>query len=357
MISTNILIVGQTGVGKSSLLNYLFGAPLQETGVGKPITERGIYPHRYRLSEQFEAVIYDTWGLEADRAEEWEQLITKEVSVHNGERIADWFHTVFFCFSAARARIEEFELRIAKQLAQSGCNLLYIITNAGNPGITPTVDAMRQLLLEHGVEQKRIIPVSSVEKKSFSGKIEPFGKEQLLNGIRDGLWKTICDKLPGTLIAASDSRLIAVRTQLMQQADKTFHLWNYTGSKLHEKFSAECEAKMAACCDQIEAAWSGILSEAVEYYRQLMAAYGIKISVKLPQLAPGAIRLQRTTGERLSMVLQPVMFAALTPVGGVIAMAVGYKKHQKEIKEKLSAYFEDAAALMRQNALQCELLR
>lgn len=114
---------------------------------------------------------------------------------------------------------------------------------------------------------------------------------------------------------------------------------------------------MAACCDQIEAAWSGILSEAVEYYRQLMAAYGIKISVKLPQLAPGAIRLQRTTGERLSMVLQPVMFAALTPVGGVIAMAVGYKKHQKEIKEKLSAYFEDAAALMRQNALQCELLR
>ena len=40
---TNVLLIGQSGVGKSSLLNYLFGKKIQETGVGKPVTGKGVY--------------------------------------------------------------------------------------------------------------------------------------------------------------------------------------------------------------------------------------------------------------------------------------------------------------------------
>ena len=35
-IKTNILIAGKSGVGKSSLLNYIFGEEVAETGAGKP---------------------------------------------------------------------------------------------------------------------------------------------------------------------------------------------------------------------------------------------------------------------------------------------------------------------------------
>ena len=40
-IKTNILIAGKSGVGKSSLLNYIFGEEVAETGAGKPVTAEG----------------------------------------------------------------------------------------------------------------------------------------------------------------------------------------------------------------------------------------------------------------------------------------------------------------------------
>ena len=41
-IKTNILIAGKSGVGKSSLLNYIFGEEVSPTGAGKPVTATGV---------------------------------------------------------------------------------------------------------------------------------------------------------------------------------------------------------------------------------------------------------------------------------------------------------------------------
>ena len=35
----NIVIIGKTGVGKSTLINTIFGQKLAETGIGKPVTQ------------------------------------------------------------------------------------------------------------------------------------------------------------------------------------------------------------------------------------------------------------------------------------------------------------------------------
>ena len=91
--STNVLIIGKSGVGKSSLLNYMFGKELQKVGVGAPVTKMEVKEFVYKYDDHFEMHIYDTWGLEpsAEKAEEWKNTIFKEIERHDAKNISDWF--------------------------------------------------------------------------------------------------------------------------------------------------------------------------------------------------------------------------------------------------------------------------
>lgn len=70
----NLLILGQTGVGKSSLLNALVGKYIEKVGDGKPITKESIFPQKPIQSGK-KVVIYDSWGLEVGKDEKWEEII------------------------------------------------------------------------------------------------------------------------------------------------------------------------------------------------------------------------------------------------------------------------------------------
>ncbi|WP_100403604.1 GTPase [Bacillus sp. FJAT-42315] len=63
----NVAIIGQSGVGKSSLINYIFGEEVRDAGVGKPVTEQGFHEQEIVL-DGIPITMYDSWGLEADNA-------------------------------------------------------------------------------------------------------------------------------------------------------------------------------------------------------------------------------------------------------------------------------------------------
>ncbi|GAA7925723.1 GTP-binding protein [Helicobacter pylori] len=58
----NILLIGATGVGKSSLINGLFGQEVAKAGVGKPITQ---HLEKY-VDEEKGLILWDAKGIEED---------------------------------------------------------------------------------------------------------------------------------------------------------------------------------------------------------------------------------------------------------------------------------------------------
>lgn len=144
-LTLNLLILGQTGTGKSSLVNALVGDDVEKTSIGKPETpkerkneageiERGIYPHSHEIDGK-KVVIYDSWGLEVDKATEWEDIIEEELKKRSEDKdIKDWFHSVTYCIQAGGYKIQDFDIKMIKLFMDKKYNVIVALTKADQIG-------------------------------------------------------------------------------------------------------------------------------------------------------------------------------------------------------------------------------
>ena len=288
-LSTNILIIGKSGTGKSSLLNYMFGEALRSTGSGAPKTEKGVFPEEYMHGDNFLMRIYDTWGLEAGKDKEWQKLIYDEVETHEKKNIREWFSTVILCLSANAERLEPYEVRVInKLLSEWKTQVTVVITHCKEP-TDPRAWALKKEILSSVKKHRNqmnsddIIFVNSVSKKLLGqkNKTATFGREEIFSSIIRNLWLAFRIKVPFKVRQTVGAGFLAKKEEFQKGIlGKSF---------LFRKVSA-MEDIENHINDEYETFIMGMLSkvnrqfaEAAEYYYALSKTYakiGLEIDVE-----------------------------------------------------------------------------
>ena len=279
-IKTNVLIIGKSGVGKISLLNYIFGKELEKTGAGKPISE-GINTHDYEYDDEFVISISDTEGLEPGKAEQWKNLIKNEVKSHDEKEICEWFNTIIYCFSANSGKVEDFEINIIKELLQEKNQVTVVITNCDNENDSSdagkskrkTIKAMIDRITEKiGIAAADVIPVCSVKKTLLNGKeVAPTGKEKIITLIIENLWKTFREKIPFKLYQYENNEYDGYATRISSEIKETSFLFH------KEKKVTDVGNRVSDLLkyydESVRNSVDSLIQESSEYYHRLSKKY------------------------------------------------------------------------------------
>ena len=130
----NLGLFGITGVGKSTLLNAVFGANVARTGIGDPVTQESTL---YR-SDLGSLGIFDTKGLElgSDMADILRDFLDF-IDQNRLGSIDDQIHVIWYCIRAGDRRIQPAEESFIRRVASIGIPVLLVMTQTP---LTPTGD-------------------------------------------------------------------------------------------------------------------------------------------------------------------------------------------------------------------------
>lgn len=156
----NIVVAGRTGVGKSTLVNAIFGTEFAHTAMGRPVTRHAVWYER----DNHPLRILDTKGLETAAYDEtWAALKAEVEAGRSNPSPTKHIHMGWVCVQEPGLRFEEAEQRLVELLKSMGIPVIVVLTKHGMfPEFAGEVARLAPMA-------DAVIPVRALPMRGFEG--------------------------------------------------------------------------------------------------------------------------------------------------------------------------------------------
>ncbi|MCC6460647.1 MAG: GTPase domain-containing protein [Saprospiraceae bacterium] len=334
----NIAVVGKAGVGKSALVNYLFNEDVVKTGIGKPITSRGFHQIPFEING-IPAMLFDSWGLEVGRADEWLLDLSNELKERDVDKPASsWFHTVLYCIAASGSRIEEFEIKIIKQFLKNKYNVVIVLTKS-DLAQEEDIEELKSSIQEYIAKDISFCEVSSVEKKLKSGTTDKFGSTELIKEINKGFWNSITMRLPERCVNIIFRIIDAWESQEIDFVNK--YTDNFNAESIHSDVEARSQQLIASLESEVCFRIISLeVEKTIELYETFSKMLDYHQLVKDKKFKFSMYTFNKMEG---GYPLETLLISALF-LGIPLLFDMPKKEYQKKLKQLISAFATNTKA-------------
>ena len=159
--AVNILVAGQTGVGKSTLVNSVFGEAFAATAAGSPVTQHA----EWFVSDTVPLRILDTRGLEAKDYSVTLNALRAEIDNSRAQHDEkNQLHMAWVCISTPSSRVQECEIDVLRLLNKYNIPTIIVLTKYDDDEDFPGI--VERIVTEKGAQFTAIVAVRALARKT-----------------------------------------------------------------------------------------------------------------------------------------------------------------------------------------------